>query len=176
MENIALFKATIADLASLQKISRETFFETFAEHNTADNMAKYLDQEFTEHKLSAELNNHNSAFYFAEHEGNIIGYLKVNFGNAQTELKEDNALEIERIYVSKQFLGKGVGQVLYDKAIEIANNKNADYVWLGVWEENHRAINFYKKNGFTQFNKHLFMLGEDEQTDIMMKLKLIRNS
>jgi ribosomal protein S18 acetylase RimI-like enzyme len=176
MENIALRKATIADLTSLQKISRETFFETFAAHNTADNMAKYLDQEFTERKLSLELNNQNSAFYFAENEGQVIGYLKINFGNAQTELKEDNALEIERIYVSKQFHGKSVGQILYDKAMEIAHNKNADYVWLGVWEENHRAINFYKKNGFTQFNKHLFMLGDDEQTDIMMKLKLIRNS
>ncbi len=98
--------------------------------------------------------------------------MKLNFGQSQTELKDDKAIEIERIYVLKEFHGNKVGQILYDKAIEVARQKNADYVWLGVWEENPRAINFYKKNGFVEFDKHIFKLGEDEQTDIMMKLKL----
>ena len=62
--------------------------------------------------------------------------------------------------------------MLYEKAIEIANQRNADYVWLGVWEENPRAISFYLKNGFVAFDKHIFKLGDDEQTDIMMKLLL----
>ena len=97
---------------------------------------------------------------------------KINFGQSQTELQDDTALEIERIYVLKEFHGKKVGQVLYEKAIEIAKQKNAHYVWLGVWEENPRAISFYKKNGFVEFDKHIFKLGDDEQTDIMMKLKL----
>ncbi|MBP7822091.1 MAG: GNAT family N-acetyltransferase, partial [Saprospiraceae bacterium] len=102
----------------------------------------------------------------------VIGYLKLNFGSSQTELQDEKALEIERIYVSKEYHGKSVGQLLYDMAIQIAKQKNADYVWLGVWEENPRAINFYKKNGFVAFDKHIFKLGDDEQTDIMMKLKL----
>jgi len=101
-----------------------------------------------------------------------VGYLKLNFGSSQTELKDDRALEIERIYVLKEFHGKSVGQELYEKAIYVARQKNADYVWLGVWEQNPRAINFYKKNGFIEFDKHIFKLGEDEQTDIMMKLQL----
>ena len=63
--------------------------------------------------------------------------------------------------------------MLYDKAIEIAKEKDAEYVWLGVWEENSRAIRFYKKNGFVEFDKHIFKLGDDEQTDVMMKLRLI---
>jgi len=65
-----------------------------------------------------------------------------------------------------------VGQVLYEKAIQLAKERKAPYVWLGVWEENPRAIQFYKKNGFVEFDKHLFVLGEDEQTDLMMKLVL----
>ncbi len=81
-------------------------------------------------------------------------------------------MEIERIYVLKGFLGQKVGQVLFEKTLEIAKAKNADYIWLGVWEENHRAISFYKKNGFSAFGKHLFKLGNDEQTDIMMKLEM----
>jgi ribosomal protein S18 acetylase RimI-like enzyme len=77
--------------------------------------------------------------------------------------------------LTKEYHGKSVGQLLYDQAIKIARQKNADYVWLGVWEENPRAINFYKKNGFVEFDKHIFKLGNDEQTDIMMKLKLNDN-
>ena len=98
--------------------------------------------------------------------------MKLNFGDSQTELKDNKALEIERIYVSKEFHGKSVGQLLYDKAIEVAKQKNVNYVWLGVWEENPRAISFYKKNGFVEFDKHIFKLGNDEQIDIMMKLNL----
>lgn len=172
MENITIRKATLNDIEQLQKIGRETFFETFSSSNTEENMRKYLEEGFSIEKLTDELNNENSAFYFALSETKVIGYLKINFGASQTELKDEKALEIERIYVLKEFHGKKVGQILYEKAIEIAKQKNSDYVWLGVWEENLRAISFYKKNGFVEFDKHIFKLGNDEQTDIMMKLKL----
>lgn len=169
-------RVTLNDIDQLQKIGKKTFNETFALENTAENMKIYLDKGFSIEKLTAELTNKNSEFYFAALENHIIGYMKLNFGHSQTELKDDNALEIERIYVSKEFHGKNVGQLLFDKAIQIARQKNANYVWLGVWEKNPRAINFYKKNGFVEFDKHIFKLGNDEQTDIMMKLKLKDNS
>ena len=136
-------------------------------------MKKYLEEDFSLERLTEQLNNKNSEFYFAELEDKIIGYLKLNFSNSQTEIKDDKAVEIERIYVLKEFHGKKVGQVLYEKAIEIAKQLNADYIWLGVWEENPRAIKFYKKNGFIEFDKHIFKLGTEQQTDIMMKLALI---
>ncbi len=175
MANIEVTRVTPSDIDQLQKIGRQTFFETFSAGNTEENMKKYLDEGFTVEKLTAELNERNSEFYFASLDNKVIGYLKLNFGQSQTEIKEDKALEIERIYVLKEYHGKKVGQILYDKAIQIARLKNADYVWLGVWEENPRAINFYKKNGFIEFDKHIFKLGDDEQTDIMMKLKLNDN-
>jgi ribosomal protein S18 acetylase RimI-like enzyme len=102
----------------------------------------------------------------------VIGYLKLNTGHSQTELKDSRAVEIERIYVSKAFHGKNIGQLLYEKAIRSAREKKAEYVWLGVWEENTKAIGFYKKNGFVEFDKHIFRLGDDEQTDIMMRKKV----
>lgn len=135
-------------------------------------MNKYLDEVFSSANLSIELNDKKAEFYFAKLDDKVIGYLKLNFGESQTEIRDDNGLEIERIYVLKEFHGKNVGQLLYNKAIQIAREKNKDYVWLGVWEENPRVINFYKKNGFVAFDKHLFQLGNDLQTDIMMKLKL----
>ncbi|MBB6609980.1 GNAT family N-acetyltransferase [Pontibacter sp. Tf4] len=173
MEVINIKKATIDDINQLQKIGRQTFSETFSAGNSEENMAKYLEEGFSLEKLTTELNDPGSEFYFALLNKDVIGYLKLNFGQSQTELKDNKALEIERIYVLKEFHGKKVGQLLYEKALEIARQKQVDYVWLGVWEENPRAINFYKKNGFVEFDKHIFKLGDDEQTDIMMKLNLI---
>ena len=163
---------SISDLAQLQKIGKTTFAETFTEHNTKEDLDKYLEESFSNEKLSSELNNPYSSFYFAEIEDNVVGYLKINFGASQTELKDNKAVEIERIYVLQAYHGKKIGQLLFNKAIEIAKEHKANYVWLGVWEENHRALQFYKKNGFVPFDTHIFKLGNDEQIDIMMKLAL----
>ncbi len=172
MKDIVITRATLNDIDRLQKISRQTFFETFSASNTAENMKQYLQEGFGTDKLSEELNDKNAEFYFALLNNEVIGYLKLNFGQSQTDVKDDNALEIERIYVLKEFHGKNVGQLLYQKAMQIAEQANAHYIWLGVWEENPRAISFYKKNGFVEFGKHIFKLGDDEQIDIMMKLLL----
>jgi diamine N-acetyltransferase len=165
-------KATRDDLSLLQKIGRQTFFETFAADNTEENMAKYLEEGFSIEKLTAELEDPNAEFYFALLADDVIGYLKLNFGTSQTERLQENAIEIERIYVLKTFHGKKVGQLLYEKALQIARQAQADCVWLGVWEKNPQAIQFYRKNGFIEFDKHIFQLGEDAQIDILMKLTL----
>lgn len=170
MDKIVIRKITIADLVELQTISKQTFFETFADHNGADDMQKYLDNNLSVDQLKVELSDENSEFYFASAANKVIGYLKINFGPAQTEIKDKSAIEIERIYVLKDFHGKKVGQILFNKVIDIAKQTIAGYVWLGVWEKNLRAINFYKKNGFLEFDQHIFKLGDDEQTDIMMRL------
>ena len=167
-----IIKLNITDLENLQKISITTFKETFEEVNTEEDMQKYLNENLNEEKLKSELENQNSEFYFAENNGEILGYLKLNFKDAQTEKVEENHFEIERIYVLKAFLGQKIGQILFDKVIEIGREKNLEYVWLGVWEENHRAIKFYEKNGFKFFGKHDFVLGEDVQTDLLMKMKI----
>lgn len=165
-------KVNIQDIEKLKEIGKLTFAETFASKNSEEDMLEYLDEAFSTEKLKAELTDKNAEFFFAELDDRVIGYLKVNYGQSQTEIRDAKALEIERIYVLKEFHGKKVGQRLYDKAIELAKAKSVAYVWLGVWEQNPRAIRFYEKNGFVAFDKHIFKLGKDEQTDIMMKLKL----
>ena len=165
-------KINIDDLETLRNLSIQTFRETFSEVNTKEDMQKYLDENLSIEKLKTELENPNSEFYFAENNNEILGYLKLNFKDAQTEKLEENHFEIERIYVLKAFLGQKIGQILFNKAIEIGREKNLEYVWLGVWEENHRAIRFYGKNGFEIFGKHDFVLGEDVQTDLLMKMKI----
>ena len=165
-------KINIDDLEALRNLSIQTFKETFEEVNTEEDMQKYLLENLSIEKLNSELENPNSEFYFAENNDEILGYLKLNFKDAQTEKLEENHFEIERIYVLKAFLGQKIGQILFNKAIEIGREKNLEYVWLGVWEENHRAIRFYGKNGFEIFGKHDFVLGEDVQTDLLMKLNI----
>ncbi len=166
-------EADLNDLKLLQHIGRQTFSETFSSSNTEENMQQYLQEGFADKKLEEELNNSLSAFYFAETDNRVVGYLKVNLAGSQTELKDSNALEIERIYVLAEFHGNKVGQLLFEKAMEIAQTSKVNYVWLGVWEENQRALRFYEKNGFVAFDKHIFVLGDDKQTNIMMKKVLI---
>jgi ribosomal protein S18 acetylase RimI-like enzyme len=172
MEQLNIRVIGIDDVVTLQKIARETFSEMFADYNSADNLNKYLDEKFTVTKLSEELNHPHSKFYFAQIGEEVVGYLKTNTGEAQTELMNLNAFEIQRIYVLQAYHGKKVGQLLIEKALEEARKTTCTYVWLGVWQENHRAIGFYSKNGFIKFDTHIFKMGDEEQMDWLMKLDL----
>lgn len=172
MDNIQLRSVEVGDLEVLQQISEQTFVETFADVNTEEDMKKFLAEAYNLDKLMGEVSNAFTEFYFAEIDKRVIGYLKINTGSAQTEQQGDEALEIERIYVVKEFLGQQIGQLLFDKAINRAKGTRKSFVWLGVWEENKRALRFYEKNGFVAFDKHIFQLGSDEQIDIMMKKML----
>ena len=127
MKNIEIEKVTLNEIEKLQKIGRQTFLETFSESNSEENMKSYLEEGFSREKLTTELNDKNSEFYIAKIENEVIGYLKLNFGESQTELKDNKSLEIERIYVPKEFHGKSVGQILYDKAIQVAKQKNVKF-------------------------------------------------
>lgn len=169
MASIIINKASNEDWETVQSLGIQTFTETFAKDNSEEAMKKYLEESFNKEKLKAELNNKESHFFVAWEEDNPVGYLKVNAGSAQTEIQDEAGLEIERIYVKQSHHGKKVGQLLYDKALETAQHLNKSYLWLGVWEENLRALNFYRKNGFVEFDKHIFRLGDEEQTDLMMK-------
>lgn len=172
MNNIEIRKVTLNDLNALQKIGKQTFSDAYAFNNDKESMDAYLKNGFSTEKLKVELTDQNSEFYFAHLDHKVIGYLKVNFGISQTDIKDDKALEIERIYLLKNFYGKKIGQQLLEKSVLIAKLKNLEYIWLSVWEKNPKAIKFYERNGFVQFNKHTFTLGEEKQTDIMMRLVL----
>ena len=171
-KEIEIRKVTPGDIKALQQIGKQTFFETFSESNTEENIKRYLEEGFSMGKLAEELANEQSDFYFALQDKEVIGYLKLNAGESQTEAQDNESLEIERIYVLKQYHGQKIGQLLYDKALQIASERKSKYIWLGVWEKNPRAISFYKKNGFVECDKHIFVLGDDQQTDILMKKML----
>ena len=172
MNVIVSKELTTANVIELQELSKRTFTETFSNSNSERNLNAYLNNAFNLPRLTAELNNIHSKFYFALLDNQPIGYLKLNFAEAQTELQDHASLEIERIYVLKEFHGAKVGQLLFSIALEMAKEFDLTYIWLGVWEKNTPALKFYEKNGFIQFDQHIFKMGEEEQTDYMMKLLL----
>ena len=171
IKELKFVKLNYGDVKELKQISRQTYIDAFSWGNSPENMHAYLDSSLSEEKLLEELKESNSEFYFAVVNHKTIGYLKVNFGGAQTNLQEDNAI-LERIYLIRKFQGKKIGQKLLNRALEIAKKNQMDYVWLGVWEKNERAIRFYERNGFSITGSHPFKMGGEIQTDLIMKLPL----
>jgi len=169
---IEIKQVNISDAATLLELSRKTFFDAFLHQNNIADMEAYASTAFTLQKFEKELSNADSEFYFALVEGSIAGYLKLNYNNAQTELQDTDALEIERIYILSEYQGQQIGKHLINFAIDTAINKKLNNVWLGVWEHNTKAIGFYKNKGFEPFGSHPFMLGNDKQTDILMRKSL----
>lgn len=165
---VTIKECTREDLQLLQEISVETFNDTFKDQNSPENMKAYLERAFNSNQLEKELSNSSSVFYFIFCKEEIAGYLKVNMNDAQSEKMGDESLEIERIYIRNSYQRKGLGKYLFNKAMETAIRQNKKKIWLGVWEKNENAIDFYKKMGFVQTGAHSFYMGDEEQIDVIM--------
>jgi ribosomal protein S18 acetylase RimI-like enzyme len=163
---------TSADLDELVRISRLTFSAAFAAKNNPEDFEHYLNSALTREKLLSELKNPDSQFYFVYLKGDLVGFFKFNEGEAQTDLQDPKALELERIYVLSEFQNKGIGRAMMAEVIKKARDSGKDYIWLGVWEKNTGAIAFYETLGFVTFGKHPFYIGNDKQTDWLLKLDL----
>lgn len=166
-------QCTISDFEDLLDLAIQTFDDAFRAANTAANFEAYVDQAFNRDKFAAELAHPHSAFYFIFADGRLAGYMKLNVLDAQTDLQDDgDAFEIERIYVKKEYQGRGYGKAMLEYALELARQAGKKYAWLGVWEKNKNAIRFYQRLGFHQAGTHGFLLGDDHQTDYIMKKML----
>ena len=168
-----IIKITTEHLQQLQKISYDTFYETFKDQNSEENMATYLKTAFTEEKLLKEMKHPHAYFYFAMLEGEVAGYLKLNVSTAQSEEMGEDTLEIERIYVKRSYQKHGVGKSLYLKSVEVAQKLQKSKIWLGVWEKNENAIAFYEKQGFLKTGSHTFMMGDEKQLDYIMVKQIL---
>jgi ribosomal protein S18 acetylase RimI-like enzyme len=153
-------------------LSRRTFHETFAEYNTAENMQLFMERNFSKRLLMNEVGSPRNIFLLAYYNGELAGYARLREDNNPPLLKGEKTLEVARIYAAKEFIGKGIGKALMEAAIDIARKKGKDIVWLGVWEKNQRAIDFYARWGFEKFSDHEFILGNDIQNDWLMKKKI----
>jgi len=170
--NVVIRKANLDDAALIQKLAIKTFRDSFEALNTPENMKLYLEKSFSLEKIQEELSQPETEFLLAYINQQVAGYAKVISNKNNSSLKEQPALELERIYVDQQYIGKDIGKVLMEKCFQIANEKKLKVVWLGVWEHNPRAIAFYRKWGFEKFGEHVFVVGNDPQIDWLMKKTL----
>ncbi len=169
---IMLEKCSLDDLPVLRRIGQETYFAAFASMNSQDNMDSYLKRAFSCEQITSELEKDSSAFYFLQCSGFLAGYLKINLPPIQSDLNAPETLEIERIYVVKKYQGTGLGGRLLETAEQIGIGLECKAAWLGVWEKNAKAIGFYARMGYAEVGRHSFRMGEDVQSDLIMRKSL----
>ena len=166
--NLQLKKCTIEDLSVLRDFSESMYFHTFKGMCAPEDMDAYLRDAFNEERILKELLDPCSEFWLLYADDQLAGYMKLNEAPAQTDLHDPDSLELERIYVSNDWQGAGLGAFLMEKAVEMAENRSRKYLWLGVWEKNTNAIGFYKRFGFSEMAVHPFVMGEEVQKDYIM--------
>lgn len=169
---ISVAKRTPALAAQLAALGRQTFHDTFAADNTAEDMAVFLEANFSEEKQLAELNDPKTTFLLAQMQQELVGYAKLRLDSTLglEEGKEPaGRLEIERLYVRQDWIGTGLGASLMRRAIEEARAHKCRTVVLGVWERNEPAIAFYRRFGFREIGQHAFQVGQDVQTDLILR-------
>jgi len=160
-------RATIKDAELLSALGKQTFYDTFTGTCTEADMKQFLHDYFNLEQVKKELADENDFYFLAEAEGMSTGYVRMmeDYSNFE-RMKKWKALELKRIYVNKNFHGKGVAQELMDFVENFARENKYEVVWLGVWEHNLRAKNFYEKCGFKDSgHTHEFPIGETPQTD-----------
>lgn len=173
-QKIKIRQTTSEDSKVLTDLAYTTFWDAFAHHpkNAPDDLNHYMRQAFSLEQITAELADEKSIFLLAEIEGELAGYSKLILDNIEPGVTATLPIELSRLYSQQKFLGQGVGQTLMDACFERARQVNRDVMWLGVWEYNPRAQRFYEKNGFRIVGKHVFQLGSDPQTDLLMQKEI----
>lgn len=174
-DKISIRRAVLQDAELLASMGAQAFYQTFAASNTPEDMAAYLAGAFSVEKQAVELARSGSTFLIVEQDGNSIGYAHLQEGPAPACIKGYLPVEISRLYVLQNWIGKGIGSKLMRACINDARVRGGDVVWLGVWEKNARAIAFYQKWGFEIAGTHEFILGKDIQQDYLMLRKIAEN-
>lgn len=173
-KTINIRRATIEDIDVLVQIARKSFYGAFAQspRNSPEDLKSYMDRAYTVEVFSAEMADDDITYFVAEIGGKLVGYAKLKQNSCEEGVAGENPIELCRLYNLQEFIGKGVGKALILKCLEFAGANRHDTIWLGVWEDNTSAINFYRKFGFEKCGEHVFQLGEDPQTDWLMQLRL----
>jgi len=157
------------DAGLLAELGARLFSETFAAYNTPEDMAAYLAASFGQAQQAAELSDPCSTFLIAEIDGVAVGYARLYSGAAPDGVADEKPIELARLYASQEWFGRGVGSALMRVCIDEAQQQRYRTLWLGVWEHNNRARAFYRKWKFREVGEHIFQLGDDSQTDILME-------
>jgi ribosomal protein S18 acetylase RimI-like enzyme len=161
-------KATVTDATRLATFGARLFKETFGKFNTPEDMEDYLSSNFSFEKQKTEISDSDILTLIAESDDQLIGYSQIHRMDAPGFELGEHPLELKRFYVDQPWQGTGFAQKLMEATMVLAKDFGGSAIWLSVWEENQRAIAFYKKSGFLDIGTKDFWLGKDRQTDRVM--------
>jgi ribosomal protein S18 acetylase RimI-like enzyme len=161
-------RAGLADAAPLAALAERTFRATFSRFNTRENMNAHCARTYGEAIQAREIADPAIETFVCDDGVELAGYAQLRWGTAPPCVPASQPAEIQRIYVEQRWQGKGVAQALMSRLLAAATRGGADQLWLGVWENNPRAIAYYQKVGFTKVGHHVFQLGDDPQHDWIM--------
>jgi diamine N-acetyltransferase len=161
-------RAELADAARLAALAERTFRATFSCFNTRENMNAHCARTYGEAMQAREIADPAIETFVCDDGIELVGYAQLRWGIAPPCVPASKPAEIQRIYVEQRWQGKGIAQVLMSRLLAAAARGGADQLWLGVWENNPRAITYYRKVGFTKVGHHVFQLGDDPQDDWIM--------
>jgi ribosomal protein S18 acetylase RimI-like enzyme len=163
--------AQLNDADMLSELGGTTFYHTFRPYNTEEDITQYIAKAYAPQVISENLSNRSIAYYVAFHQQKPVGYIKL-IHHASYGLVTERAVELEKIYILSDYFGSGLAQQLMNQAVLHGKEQGFKTLFLGVWQENERAVNFYKKNGFEVFDTRQFQLGNRLCDDYMMKRDL----
>jgi ribosomal protein S18 acetylase RimI-like enzyme len=169
-------RATPADAALLAELGASTFRDTFEASNDPADFAAYMADAFGDEIQRAELADPEVTVHLAERAGETVGYVLLREGPTPSLVGGLEAIQIVRLYARRAAIGSGVGAMLMQRAVDEAASRGKDALWLGVWDRNERAIDFYRRHEFFQAGTQPFLLGTDLQTDLVMVRRIARES
>jgi ribosomal protein S18 acetylase RimI-like enzyme len=172
--NLKIRRGTVSDAETLAPLAMKIFNDAFAGNplNKPEDMRVYIAEAFSLEQTRRELSDAETLFYVAEIGAEMIGYAKLQERSTEDCIADVSPIELSRLYVRKDFHGRGIAEKLMNECFDYARRKNYRTMWLGVWEYNFRAQKFYEKFGFARVGSHVFQLGSDAQTDWVMERKL----
>jgi diamine N-acetyltransferase len=169
---IKIRKATIEEVPAVRELAIEVYTDTFAEHNTRENLEAFFKDAYTLEKFEKEFHEPNTVLYVGLDDLKIVGFLRLRQSHEVNNFLGNNHIELQRLYIHRDYHGSTVAKMFMEEALNYAKAKKHEWMWLGVWEKNFRAQKFYAKWGFERFSEHVFQMGDDPQTDWLMKRKL----
>ncbi|MBN8577129.1 MAG: GNAT family N-acetyltransferase [Cytophagales bacterium] len=169
---IRIEEARFEQVAAMRQVAIASYADTFADFNTPENLQAFLDTAYNLPQLESEFYEPGSKLYLALEAETVVGFVRLRKSNEVVAYLGANAIELQRLYVLTLAQGKSVGRLLMEASLHYATSNQFEWIWLGVWEKNYKAQQFYARWGFERFSEHTFWMGDDPQVDWLLKKKI----
>jgi diamine N-acetyltransferase len=170
--NISVRQASVADVDTIVSLGRKTFVETYGDTNEKEKVSAYVDKMFNHETIEKEVNTFGERFFIAYVGDLPVGFTKLSENKIPKGLNGKKKIQVERIYVLKEYQGFKIGTELIEKVVTVAKEEEYKVIWLTVWQKNNKAVQFYQKAGFVIYDTDTFQFGDELHDDFLMKKEI----